>query len=149
MTIDVTDLAEDRFALRLDKAWFVEHGFAPLYAGTSWSLRFQVLDDEGAAVDLTDATIAMSVTPRTGGSAVFARSTEDGVTIEDQETAKGWFAVASDAADETALLAAAGPLHAFDIRVKLASGAERVEFAGVLEILRPQTLSEAVNPEAP
>lgn len=131
----------------------------PIVAGDDWELRYQVLDEDGAALSLDGATIVMTVkTSATDAAALVTRTS--GVTItgsspardqieidadqtEEDTTANtgmGWFTLrfGREAADLAALRAASGdppPVHQFEIRITFGSGAKQTKARGLISFL--------------
>jgi hypothetical protein len=151
--------------LTLTRAWMADNGLAPIYAGTDWSLRFQVRDEYDDPVALTGVDIVLDMkTTQSSATVLFRRSLGEDISVDDQRlqieadadqsaedveefTGKGWFTVRGSDDDYTALLAALGTKNqvtlVFDIRLLFAGGDQRIAFAGTIEILRPATLAEA------
>jgi hypothetical protein len=72
-------------------------------SGDSLDIGVTALDADGAALDITGATITYAISPadEPGGTAVVTKSTADGITITD--AAAGTFTITIDAGDTAAL----------------------------------------------
>jgi hypothetical protein len=132
--------------LELTKSYLLGKGIEPLILGMDSNLRFQVLDDTGAAISLTDCTIEMVFTP---GSTTVTLSTANLITGSTYEikidaeqgsevgnTGKGWYQVnnSSNAAFVTKLTSAQGR-GTYVINITFPVTGKRRHLMGAYEIL--------------
>lgn len=145
----------------LSEAQLLNDGGPPLYIGTTVAWRFQVRDEDDEAVDLTGATIQLTITrganqiTRVSGTAIAgAAPAADEIEIdadqsaedENAGTGKGWYQVnfASTANEIATLNTVAGTIPAgtspnYEIIVKLGDGTTFLHFKGRLDAVDPDT----------
>lgn len=154
MTTTIANLLE----LDLTAAFLESLDCAPIVAGDTIDLRLQVLDEDGAAVDLTDAIVVFTLRRSdTDAEAAFQLLTPTDVVIDaDQtssaatiagtnDTGRGWFEVRLRPAHETDLSACA-PARNYDIRITFADDSVREFARGRCEVMRPRTKSAEFTP---
>lgn len=139
----------------------IAFGLDPLVAGDFIEYRFQARSD-GAAVDLTDAEIVLTIRRRAHSTAaedlILDRRSADTlagwsgtptneITLDDQttedtdaETGTGWWRLTFTPGDQDALIAAAG-IYWYDVRARLPDDKIRTLLRGRIEILPPRTLT--------
>jgi hypothetical protein len=135
--------------LDLTEAFFRANGLRPPIIGDDIELRFQALDSNDSAENLTGATIKMTlrkgstfVTRETGTAIAGATPARDQVAIDADQSAevgdagKGWLQVNFAATTaEIALLESVKGKADYELVRKLASGDQKLLAKGQIEIL--------------
>ena len=136
----------------------------PIICGDTWTLRAQVLDADGAAVDLTDYTFVFVA--RTGHAGTItlelaslggepAAATEHFTIDEDQTevsadgaTGKGWYTFLLDDEEEAELIAMSKRPGPYAIRFRAPNGDETTHLMGLIRTVYSPATNEQI-PETP
>lgn len=136
----------DPLLLNLYKSYLLSLGAAPLIVGNDSNLRFQVLDDTGAAVSLSGASIEMEITFGdttitldtatliTGSIYEIAIDTDQ--SAETGYTGKGWYQV-NNSSNSTfaAMLATVVGRGTYIITITFGSGSVSRHLMGKIDVL--------------
>lgn len=147
-------LVNDTDALDFTQVGLKGKGFKALIAGDQRAIRLQVIDENGAAVALTGATIRMMMKQNitdADASAKFSRRTGTLITGSTYQiaidadqvnedtvnfTGKGWFQINFHQNDQASMITAAGK-WLYEIRIQYADGTMDTLARGQAEIVLP------------
>lgn len=137
------------FQVDLTEKGLRSSGAQPLEVGNDWRPRIKVSDEDGAAIDLTGASIIMAIRLYESASTSLERDSVTEITgsgglvqieiDDDQVTNTGYFTLNFTRFDEDvdALTPYAGRARPFQIRLKVADGTYKTVAKGIIDILLP------------